>query len=256
VGLGVPMEESREMYAEGLDIVRRAWTEEKITADGRFWKIPQPVEVLPKPYQKPHPPIYQACISPESFKTAAEQGFGLQLASPFTYRTYREDWIEKLAENIGIYEAECRKRGRDPKGTERMMLLPFFVAESDEKAQAIYRERVEWFYAKVTANQQSVPGQAPTVRGYEFTMAESRKTLAGGYLSFDNLLKYDAAIAGSPDTCVAKLSMLRQKLGITEFVLWYNIGGMPLEHSLAALRLMKREVAPRVDAMEARQAAE
>ena len=238
------------MYEEGLDIVRRAWTEETITADGEFWQIPQPVEVLPKPYQRPHPPIYQACISPESFSSAARSGVDLQLASPFTYRTYREAWVDKLAENLGLYEAECEKLGRDPKAVERMMLLPFFVAETDDQAQAIYRERVEWFYAKVTANQKSTPGQATVVSGYELTMSESRKTLAGGYLAFDKLLRYDAAIAGSPDTCVDRLTMLRERLGITEFVLWYNIGGMPLEHSLAAMKLMKSEVAPRVEATE------
>jgi alkanesulfonate monooxygenase SsuD/methylene tetrahydromethanopterin reductase-like flavin-dependent oxidoreductase (luciferase family) len=250
VGLGVPMEDSRAMYEEGLDIVRRAWTEETVTADGQFWTIPQPVEVLPKPYQKPHPPIYQACISPESFVSAARSGVSLQLASPFTYRTYREQWVEKLAENLDIYEQECEKLGRDPKAAERMILLPFFVGESDEEAQAIYRERVEWFYAKVTANQKSVPGQADVVKGYELTMAESRKTLAGGYLAFDKLLQYNAAIAGSPDTCVEKLNTLLEQLGITEFVLWYNIGGMPLEQSMKAMKLMKAEVAPRVEALE------
>ena len=251
VGLGVPMEESRAMYEEGLDIVRRAWTEQTITADGKHWQIPQPVEVLPKPYQSPHPPIYQACVSPESFTTAASNDLHLQLASPFTYRTYREEWIDKLAENLAVYERECEAHGRDPKAAERMILLPFFVAETDEQAQAIYRERVEWFYAKVTANQQSVPGQAPVVPGYELTMSESRKTLAGGYLAFDQLLAHNAAIAGSPQTCVEKLNLLRERLGITEFVLWYNIGGMPLEHTLQAMKLMKQEVAPGVEALEA-----
>lgn len=89
VGLGIPMEKSREMYEEALDVILRAWTNDTITHDGEFWKIPQPTQVLPKPVQQPHPPVYQACISPDSFKTAARRGFGLQLASPFTYRTYR-----------------------------------------------------------------------------------------------------------------------------------------------------------------------
>jgi len=91
VGLDVPMEHSREMYAEGLDLVIKAWTNETVDHDGAFWKVREPVEVLPKPFQKPHPPIYQECISPESFQTAARQGLNLQLASPFTYRTYREE---------------------------------------------------------------------------------------------------------------------------------------------------------------------
>ena len=67
VGLGVEMSESREMFNEGIDIVLRAWQEEKITHAGKYWQIPDPVEVLPKPLQQPHPPVYQATISPESF---------------------------------------------------------------------------------------------------------------------------------------------------------------------------------------------
>jgi len=71
VGLGVPMDKSREMLTEGLDIVLKAWTQEKISYKGKFWTIPEEVELLPKPVQKPHPPVYQATISPESFEQAA-----------------------------------------------------------------------------------------------------------------------------------------------------------------------------------------
>ncbi len=251
VGLGIPMEKSREMYEEALDIVLKAWTSDTITHDGEFWKIPQPTQVLPKPVQQPHPPIYQACISPDSFRTAARRGFGLQLASPFTYRTYREEWIDKLAESIDVYEEECVKHGHDPKGAERMLLLPFFVHESAAEAHRIFRERVEWFYAKVTGNQKAVPGQADTIKGYELTMEESRRTAAGGYLNFDKLYEHGAAIADDPATCAEKLNELRERLGITEFVLWTNIGGMPADASKAAMRLIMNGVAPRVNKMEA-----
>jgi alkanesulfonate monooxygenase SsuD/methylene tetrahydromethanopterin reductase-like flavin-dependent oxidoreductase (luciferase family) len=71
IGLGVPMEKSREMLAEGLDILLKAWTQQRLSYQGKFWTIPEPVEVLPKPVQKPHPPVYQATISPESFEQAA-----------------------------------------------------------------------------------------------------------------------------------------------------------------------------------------
>ena len=86
-GLGIPMEDSRAMYDEALELVLKAWTNEKIQHKGQFWNVPQPTEVLPKPLQKPHPPIYQAAISPESFAAAGRVGSALQLASPFSYRT-------------------------------------------------------------------------------------------------------------------------------------------------------------------------
>src|SRR5262245_13106888 len=121
-GLDVPMDRSREMFAEGVDIILRAWTEERIAHRGKFWTIPDPVEVLPKPIQAPHPPVYHATISPESFAVAAERGWHLQLASPFTYRTYRERWIDALAESLRDYEAARARKGQDGPAPERMLL--------------------------------------------------------------------------------------------------------------------------------------
>ena len=116
VGLGVPIEESREMYAEGMDVVLRAWTEETIAHQGKYWTVPEPVEVLPKPVQQPHPPVYQACVSPESFETAAAEGWHLQLASPFTYRTYREAWIDKLGGEPRALRGRLRGTRPGPEG--------------------------------------------------------------------------------------------------------------------------------------------
>ena len=131
------------MYTEALDIILQSWTNEKISYDGEFWKIPEPVELLPKPVQQPYPPVYQATISPESFKTAARDGWHLELASPFTYRTYREAWMDELESHLKAYEADCEQRGRDPKSAERMMLLPFFVHESTDKGRALFGEVTE-----------------------------------------------------------------------------------------------------------------
>ena len=250
VGLGIPMEDSRKMYEEAMEIVLKAWGEDPIIHIGQFWKIPQPTNILPKPIQKPYPPIYQACISPDSFQTAAKRGFGLQLASPFSYRTYREEWVDKIENSIELYEVECRKMGHNPKEAERMMLLPFFVHESQNEAKRIAKERMEWFYSKVTANQKSVDGQPDIIRGYELTMSESKKTLDGGYLNFEKLYENGAAIADDPETCAKKLNQLRERLGITEFVLWTNIGGMPAEESKKAMHLIMDEVAPMVNQME------
>ena len=48
-----------------------------------------------------------------------------------------------------------------------------------------------------------------------------------------------------------KLDKLRERLGITEFALWTNISGMPSEESMSAMRLIVKDVAPRVNAKEA-----
>jgi alkanesulfonate monooxygenase SsuD/methylene tetrahydromethanopterin reductase-like flavin-dependent oxidoreductase (luciferase family) len=246
VGLGVPMDKSRQMMDEGVDIVLKSWTQETITYEGTYWTIPEPVELLPKPVQTPHPPVYQATISPESFEQAAQQGFGLQMASPFTYRTYRDQWLEALEENLAHYEATCQRCGRDPKAAPRMLLLPFFVHKDSAKAQEIYREHVEWFYAKVTANQLKGAPDTGEVKGYELTMREGKKTRELGYLSFDKLYEFGAAIADDPAGCVAKLKGMKERFGITDFALWFNIGGIDPAHVEEAMRLTAAEVMPHV----------
>ena len=246
VGLGVPMDKSRAMFNEGLDIVIDAWTKQKVTHKGDFWTIPEPVEVLPKPVQQPHPPIYQATISPESFAQAAERGFNLQLASPFTYRTYRERWMDELERQCTEFDEMCRTKGRDPKSVEKMILLPFFVDEDGARAREIYRKHVEWFYAKVTANQLAGAPQSGVVKGYELTMEEGKRTRELGFLGFDKLYEYGAAIADDPATCVEKLREMKRRFGITEFALWFNIGGIAPEHVERAMRLTAEKVMPHV----------
>ncbi len=244
VGLGVPMDKSREMFAEGLDIIVKAWTQEKVSHQGEFWTITEPVEVLPKPVQLPHPPIYQATISPESFEVAARDGWNMQFATPFTYRTYRETWMAQLEQHCAHYEARCVAHGRDPKAAERMMLVPFYVHEDAAEARAVFKPHVEWFYAKVTANQ--LAGAPTSVKGYELTMTEGRRTREMGYLAFDKLDEHGAILADSPEGCIAKLRDMKRRFGITEFTLWTSIGGMDPERCEQAMRLAKEKVIPYV----------
>jgi alkanesulfonate monooxygenase SsuD/methylene tetrahydromethanopterin reductase-like flavin-dependent oxidoreductase (luciferase family) len=244
-GLGVPMEKSREMTIEAIDIVLKAWTEERITHKGRFWTITDPVEVLPKPVQQPTPPVYMATISPESFTLAGERGFNLQMASPFTYRTYRERWMEELERSCRLYEEASRKAGRDPAKAQRVILVPFFCHEDGRKARDIYKPHVEWFYNKVTSNQLARASSA-LVKGYELTMAEGQRTREMGYLGFDKLDQFGAAVVGDPAQCIARLKDMKRRFGLTEFALWFNIGGIAPEHVERSMRLTAEQVMPHV----------
>ena len=243
-GLGVPMSESRQMFNEGIELILRAWTQETITHKGKYWNIEEPIEVLPKPVQVPHPPVYQATISPESFDQAAQHGWSLQLAAPFSYRTYREAWIPKLAAEVKRYEQKLVEHGHDPAKLERMMLLPFFTDTDDARARETLRPHVEWFYNKVATHQQ--PGKGGAVPGYEFTMNEGKKAREGGYLAFDKLVEYGACVVGDPKACIARLKEMKDAFGITEFVLWSNLGGMPPVRAEQSIRLAWEEIVPHI----------
>ena len=245
-GLNMPMDKSREMYLEGMDLILKSWTNEKITYDGAFWQVPQETELLPKPVQQPHPPVYQASISPESFDIAAEKGWHVQLATPFTYRIYREEWKDALQRNMKDYEAVCERHGRDPKAAERMMLIPFFCAEDGVQAKELFGKHVEWFYHKVSSHQNVVGDPNKLIKGYELGMREGKRPRELGYLNFEKLHELGAAIAADPAQCVDQLQELKERLDITEFVLWSNIGGIPAERAEASMRLAMEKVIPNV----------
>jgi alkanesulfonate monooxygenase SsuD/methylene tetrahydromethanopterin reductase-like flavin-dependent oxidoreductase (luciferase family) len=66
----------REAWLEGLEVVLRCMTETPFTGvDGRFVQMP-PRNVVPKPMQKPHPPLWVACSRRDTILLAAEKGIG------------------------------------------------------------------------------------------------------------------------------------------------------------------------------------
>jgi alkanesulfonate monooxygenase SsuD/methylene tetrahydromethanopterin reductase-like flavin-dependent oxidoreductase (luciferase family) len=76
-GFGIEDPElTREMVAETLPEIVKMWRDEDYSHDGRFFSMPER-NVLPKPYTKPHPPLWVAAGSPSTFEMAARQGLGV-----------------------------------------------------------------------------------------------------------------------------------------------------------------------------------
>src|SRR5438552_5036292 len=72
-GFGVPVAENRARFDEALEIIRRAWTQERFSFRGRFYQV-EDVAVVPRPLQRPHPPIRVAVHTAESFAHIGDLG--------------------------------------------------------------------------------------------------------------------------------------------------------------------------------------
>src|SRR5258708_7443039 len=75
-GFGINPSETRALWEEALDVVVGAWTNEVFSWEGKYFKIP-PREILPKPLQKPPPPLWCASTGPEPHEIAGRKGLGL-----------------------------------------------------------------------------------------------------------------------------------------------------------------------------------
>ncbi|HEV7733983.1 MAG TPA: LLM class flavin-dependent oxidoreductase [Candidatus Binatia bacterium] len=107
-GFGIPDgDTTRAMYDESLREILRMWRETKYSFDGQFFTMPER-NVLPKPYTKPHPPIWVACGSPSTFEKAGKLGLGalcFSLGTPKDFEPLIKIYKDaiKHAEPVGGY---------------------------------------------------------------------------------------------------------------------------------------------------------
>ena len=100
-GFNVSREESRERFEESLDIIKKSWLTESFSHHGKYFQIPE-TSVVPKPLQKPHPPLRIAANSPDTAVFAGQHHYPVFVASvtnplPRMFdqvATYRQAWAE------------------------------------------------------------------------------------------------------------------------------------------------------------------
>lgn len=105
---GVPRNAKRAMWEEALDAVTRMFTEEPFAGwNGTYLRMP-PRNVVPKPLQKPHPPLWVACSRRETIQLAARSGIGA-LSFSFVEPENARQWVAEYYDLIG--SEECVPRG-------------------------------------------------------------------------------------------------------------------------------------------------
>ncbi|MBS7640643.1 MAG: LLM class flavin-dependent oxidoreductase [Candidatus Bathyarchaeia archaeon] len=98
-----------DKFREGVEIMLKLWTEDKVTYDGKYYRLKDAV-LYPKPLQKPHPPIWSGCLGDRMLKITAKyfNGWIFPRSVPRAYLPIQE--FEKRARAIREY---AKKYGRD-----------------------------------------------------------------------------------------------------------------------------------------------
>jgi alkanesulfonate monooxygenase SsuD/methylene tetrahydromethanopterin reductase-like flavin-dependent oxidoreductase (luciferase family) len=93
-GFGVDYDTKRDQWRESLDAITRMFVEEPFTGyDGRWLQMPER-NVVPKPYQKPHPPLWVAAPRPDVIPVAARNGLGALCFSMLIEPEQARDWVD------------------------------------------------------------------------------------------------------------------------------------------------------------------
>ncbi|PYN15815.1 MAG: hypothetical protein DME05_10490 [Candidatus Rokuibacteriota bacterium] len=112
-GFRVPVAENRARFDEALDIIRLAWTQERFSYRGKFYQV-EDLAVVPKPVQRPHPPIRVAVHTAESFAHIGDKGLPIYSGTTTTP-------LPQLRECMALYRERLAARpdGADAAGAPR-----------------------------------------------------------------------------------------------------------------------------------------
>lgn len=232
-GYDLPYSESRPRFLEYLEVMRKAWTEDSFSYKGEVYSFDN-VSVMPRPYQKPHPPLWTAATTKESFPIMGALGLNILVG-------LRGMTVPGLAEAIKLYHDAWNEAGHAGKG-QVMLRIPIYVAETMDKALAEPEDSAMHAYARLRQAFSNPAGETGTSAGEERTArAESLSTI-----TYEDLLR-DRFAFGTPDSVTDRLSRLRDDLGLSGFIMESNVGGrIPRENVSNSLNLFGTEVATRL----------
>jgi alkanesulfonate monooxygenase SsuD/methylene tetrahydromethanopterin reductase-like flavin-dependent oxidoreductase (luciferase family) len=219
------MEQGNEMLPEAEALLVKAWTEENVCHEGRFWNVAFP-ELRPRPFQQPHPPLVRACISEPSVAAMAKIGrpvlIGVQTVETLRHRLqlYRHTMLES-----GFSAAEV-ETALDQNWAQRGLYVSENDAEALETADlALKRYRAHLLAARQKYNPGGEPprqpGQAPT----------AAEVVAHAFL------------AGSPQRVAEQIAELREA-GVRNLLLNVNVGQISPEKVERSMRLFGDKVLP------------
>jgi len=250
-GFLVDREHKREMWHEGLDAITRMFVEQPFAGlDGEFVQMP-PRNVVPKPLQKPHPPLWVACSRRETIRLAAQNGIGA-LSFSFVEPEDAAKWVREYYELL--CSEECVPAGFAVNPAVAVV-LPMMIAQ--DEAQAIDRGiDGAHFFGYSLAHYYS--GQQPHEPGVtdvwsEFERRRDESGFARGIVRPDEaplsvrlLQEGMGSLRGAIGTAAQVSDLVRRydAAGVDQMIFILQTGNNRHEHICEALELFATRVMP------------
>jgi alkanesulfonate monooxygenase SsuD/methylene tetrahydromethanopterin reductase-like flavin-dependent oxidoreductase (luciferase family) len=233
-GFGIDPAQSKAMWDEALHIIPRMWMEDSFCYEGRFFSMPAR-SVWPKPVQKPHPPLWVAASSQQTFLDAAERGLGVLcfiIGQPTELltriRSYREGI--KNAKPAGAFVNE--------------QVAGFTVTlclDDDEEARRIGGPAALWYTAMLGTILGEWRGQV--IPGYEYYGAIRSTAAQQSAREAGSLIDSGTFCIGDPETCIRTVQQY-QEAGVDQLICLMQAGRVPHEKIMRSIELFGEKVIP------------
>src|SRR5437016_3586187 len=164
-GYGIAYGESRDRFQESLEVILKAWTQHRFSHSGKYFTFNDMI-VVPRPYQKPHPPIWVAATTQDTFPLIG--GMGLSLVTGL-----RGFDVPEASRHIATYRAAMRAAGHPGDGNVYLR-VPIYIAETAAQARAEPEETTMRAYRRLSENLAASAGEAGTT-GSEVRAARAER---------------------------------------------------------------------------------
>jgi alkanesulfonate monooxygenase SsuD/methylene tetrahydromethanopterin reductase-like flavin-dependent oxidoreductase (luciferase family) len=213
----VPFKERGARFEEAFEIMTRAWTQDKFSYDGRFWKF-KDVRLTPKPYQQPRPEIWVGGMFPKTIARAGRLG-DAWCSDPFPLDP--KVWDEQ----VRVYRDEAKKHGNK---SMVVLMRDGWVSPRREESDEVFLDLAiqEWlFYYRWGILTHHPEFQKES----DFTRDRARKHF----------------ITGTPEDCIRQAHMYGKDFDADYLIMRFRLPGGPARDKvLGCLQLWGREVMP------------
>mgnify|MGYP000610256612 CR=1 FL=1 len=248
------------LFEETLTILKKAWTEKFFSHKGEFYTYPSPnfvwqhdmsppnedfmdlktnkikkIGVIPRTFQKPHPPLWQVVDSTGSIELAAKNGINCIMWIPT---------VKTLKKRFEIYKNEKSETEKKdiPMGEGISLVRDMFVAETMEDAKKLAGEQMvnymRWVCHWRGLGNHMDPGE-------ELPQTKGKLDL----LNYDFLHKRNM-LFGTPDYVIEKIKELQSELNLQNLQVWSSMPGVKHEDAIRSIKLFNDEVIPKINSVK------
>jgi alkanesulfonate monooxygenase SsuD/methylene tetrahydromethanopterin reductase-like flavin-dependent oxidoreductase (luciferase family) len=234
-GFRVPMSESRARYDDALEIVRRLLTEERVSFDGEFHKIPE-ITTHPRPKSADlGARMYNAWMSPSSLDLAASSG----VCPLFAVMRPLDQYPQEMAR----FNAVRAEVGLPPTTAKIQSFM--YCAASRAQAEDEGIQFISQYYDTLEEHYHWGSGGYRDVKGYEF-YADLGEQRAKASKSQTTEALIECSLLGTPDDIVQKIEHLGQVAHCDEVISPFIYGKMPFDKAEAQMKLFLEKALPRI----------
>ena len=230
----VALEESRPRYDEAIEILINAWTKEKFSYDGKYYKF-KDLSVVPKPVQKPHPRLFTGGTSDITYQMAGERGWGIFVPPLLPYSV--------LEGPLDIYKKACAASGHQP---DVVYIRPVYLDDDEKKIRKEVEQALLNFLAFNASPVYSLHDEEKKAelraKGYGFYASGALESLTK--LTYEEIVEQEIAFIGTPQKVIKQIKDLQKKGGIGELAIVANFGGLEYWKSIKTQHLFASQVMP------------